>query len=348
MFVNFNMGNKSKTRRLSAIMFTDMVGYSALMNRDESAAIKLLDNQRNIIHTIIKKFNGNILKGTGDGYLIEFNSAVDAVQCGLDMQRKVKDYNQGKKENEEILLRIGLHLGDILLKDDDIFGDGVNIASRIEPLAEPGGICISQTVYDQIKNKVEIETVDLGEKELKNIKEKINIYKVLVEAQEKTVNYSTQNDDDQQSDTNKTDKKDTTEKETVIKDDNVEIKIPDIKIKKDDKEIEIGVGGIRVKEKSGKDVKIDFSGIKVKREDGSNVNIGIDGVKVSNKEGKNISPKEKEYYPIFGKTLLDVLTGVGIIIIILGLTGWYSFWSCLIAFIIITVIRKFIKRALKK
>ena len=91
------------------------------------------------------------------------------------MQRKVKDYNSEKNNDDEILLRIGLHLGDILIKDDDIFGDGVNIASRIEPLAEPGGICISQTVYDQIKNKVEIETIDLGEKELKNIKDKVNI-----------------------------------------------------------------------------------------------------------------------------------------------------------------------------
>ena len=90
------MQTSNKTRRLSAIMFTDRVGYSALMNRDESAAIKLLENQRKIIQPIIKNFNGNILKGTGDGYLIEYNSAVDAVQCGLDMQRKVKDYNSEK------------------------------------------------------------------------------------------------------------------------------------------------------------------------------------------------------------------------------------------------------------
>ena len=342
------MENKSKTRRLSAIMFTDMVGYSALMNRDESAAITLLENARKIIHPIIKNFHGEILKGTGDGYLIEFNSAVDAVQCGLNIQRKVKDYNQESNDNKEILLRIGLHLGDILIKDDDIFGDGVNIASRIEPLAEPGGICISQTVYDQIKNKVEIETVDLGEKELKNIKDKVNIYKVLVEAQEQTVNASTQNDDNLKSATNKTDKKYTVEKENIIKDDNFEIKIPDIKIKKDDKEIEIGTGGIHVKDKSGKDVRIDLSGIKVKRKDGSNVNIGKEGVKVSDKEGKNISPREKEYYPIFGKTLLDLLLGTGIIILILGFTDLYSFWSSLIVFIIIVFIRKFIKRIVIK
>ena len=342
------MESKSKTRRLSAIMFTDMVGYSALMNRDESAAITLLENQRKIIQPIIKNFNGNILKGTGDGYLIEFNSAVDAVQCGLDMQRKVKDYNQGSNENEEILLRIGLHLGDILIKDDDIFGDGVNIASRIEPLAEPGGICISQTVYDQIKNKVEIETVDLGEKELKNIKDKVNIYKVLVEAQEKTVNSSTQNDDNLKSATNKTDKKYTVEKENIIKDDNVEIKIPDIKIKKDDKEIEIGTGGIHIKDKSGKDVRIDLSGINVKQKDGSNVNIGKKGVNISDKEGKIISPKEKEYYPIFGKTLLDLLLYAGLIILILGFTDLFSFWSGLIGFIILVLIRKFIKRIVIK
>ena len=338
------MENKSKTRRLSAIMFTDMVGYSALMNRDESAAITLLDNQRKIIHPIIKKYKGDILKGTGDGYLIEYNSAVDAVQCGLDMQRKVKDYNSEKNKDDEILLRIGLHLGDILIKDDDIFGDGVNIASRIEPLAEPGGICISQTVYDQIKNKVEIETIDLGEKELKNIKDKVNIYKVLVEAQEQTVNYSKPNE----TSTNKTENIESEDKEGTDRDGDVEIKIPDIKIKKDDKEIEIGASGIHVKEKSGKDVKIDLSGIKVKREDGSNVNIGFDGVKVSDKEGKNISPKEKEYYPIFVKTVIDLLLGAILIIFILGFTGLYSFWSGIIAIIIIHFIRKFLKRSLAK
>ena len=103
------MQSSNKTRRLSAIMFTDMVGYSALMNRDESAAITLLDNQRKIIHPIIKKYKGDILKGTGDGYLIEYNSAVDAVQCGLDMQRKVKDYNSEKNKNflsKEIVKKI--------------------------------------------------------------------------------------------------------------------------------------------------------------------------------------------------------------------------------------------------
>ena len=334
-------------RKLAAIMFTDIVGFTKIMGDDETTALSILENQQSLINPIVKDRKGTIIKKMGDGLLIEFPSTVEAVECATQMQDSIKSYNKSAS-NLEFHIRIGIHLGDIVILGDDILGDGVNIASRIEPLAEPGGICISQTVYDQIKNKVEIETVDLGEKELKNIKDKVNIYKVLVEAQEKTVNSSTQNDDNLKSATNKTDKKYTVEKENIIKDDNVEIKIPDIKIKKDDKEIEIGVGGIHVKDKSGEDVKIDFSGIKVKRKDGSNVNIGKEGVKVSDKEGKNISPREKEYYPIFGKALLDLLSGAGLIILILGFTDLYSFWSGLIGFIIIVLIRKYIKRIVIK
>ena len=126
-----------------------------------------------------------ILKGTGDGYLIEFNSAVDAVQCGLDMQRNVKDYNQGSNENEEILLRIGLHLGDILIKDDDIFGDGVNIASRIEPLASPDGICITDAVYQSVKSKLKLDCKRIDEVDLKHIDDKYTIYKLPKQSDEK-------------------------------------------------------------------------------------------------------------------------------------------------------------------
>ena len=160
------MSEQSKSRRLSAIMFTDIVDYSALMNQNESAAIALLENKEKIISPITEKFNGSTLKKSGDGYLIEFISAVEAVRCGVNIQKTVSEFNSNRNQNGKIILRIGIHLGDILIKNGDIFGDGVNIASRIEPLAEPGGICISQTVYDQIKNKVEIQTIDLGEAEL--------------------------------------------------------------------------------------------------------------------------------------------------------------------------------------
>ena len=179
----YNMNN-TRNRSLAAIMFTDVVGFSAIMHKDESAALELLDNHNKIVQPIVIKYNGTILKPQADGYLMKFSSAVDAVRCGKDIQKEISIYNKEINENENILLRIGIHLGDVVLTENDIFGDGVNIASRLEPLADPGGICISQTVYDQIKNKVEIQTLDLGPADLKNIDSKINIYKVLLEAQE--------------------------------------------------------------------------------------------------------------------------------------------------------------------
>ena len=175
----------NEKRRLSGIMFTDVVGYSAIMDKNESAAMKLLENHKNITKPIIENYNGKILKPQGDGFMIEFSSVVDAVRCGTEIQKGISNYNNDKNEDEKIKLRIGIHMGDLIIKDNDIYGHDVNIASRIEKLSDPGGICISQTVYDQIKNKVEIETLDLGETELKNIKDKVNIYKVLLEAQEK-------------------------------------------------------------------------------------------------------------------------------------------------------------------
>ena len=175
----------NEKRRLSGIMFTDVVGYSVIMDKNESAAMKLLENHKNITKPIIENYNGKILKPQGDGFMIEFSSVVDAVRCGTEIQKGISNYNNDKNEDEKIQLRIGIHMGDLIIKDNDIYGHDVNIASRIEKLSDPGGICISQTVYDQIKNKVEIETLDLGETELKNIKDKVNIYKVLLEAQEK-------------------------------------------------------------------------------------------------------------------------------------------------------------------
>ena len=180
----------NESRRLSAIMFTDIVGYSAVMHKNESAAMDLLDNHKKITIPIIENYNGTILKPQGDGFMVEFSSVVDAVRCATQIQKEISNYNVDQDQNRKISIRIGIHMGDLLIKDNDIYGNDVNIASRIETLAEPGGICISQTVYDQIKNKVEIDTVELGETELKNIKDKINIYKILLEAQESEDNSS--------------------------------------------------------------------------------------------------------------------------------------------------------------
>ena len=326
--------NNTRNRSLAAIMFTDVVGFSAIMHKDESAALNLLDNHNKIVQPIVIKYNGTILKPQADGYLMKFSSAVDAVRCGKDIQKEISIYNKEINENENILLRIGIHLGDVVLTENDIFGDGVNIASRLEPLADPGGICISQTVYDQIKNKVEIQTLDLGPADLKNIDSKINIYKVLLEAQEKV-------EDDNEEGAQKEDTEEPKVSESVdesklkeaIKEkikksikDSLGSEIPTINIKEKDEEVTIGPGGIKVKEKNGDDVTIDLSGIKVKEKDGSEVNIGLSGINIKDKTGKNKKLKKKKISNL-SNAIFNLISGVAFLVIIIGLfTKLYNFW----------------------
>ena len=294
----------------------------------------MLDNHNKIVQPIVIKYNGTILKPQADGYLMKFSSAVDAVRCGKDIQKEISIYNKEINENENILLRIGIHLGDVVLTENDIFGDGVNIASRLEPLADPGGICISQTVYDQIKNKVEIQTLDLGPADLKNIDSKINIYKVLLEAQKKV-------EDDNEEGAPKEDTEEPKVSESVdesklkeaIKEkikksikDSLGGEIPTINIKEKDEEVTIGPGGIKVKEKNGDDVTIDLSGIKVKEKDGSEVNIGLSGINIKDKTGKNKKLKKKKISNL-SKAIFNLISGVAFLVIIIGLfTKLYNFW----------------------
>jgi adenylate cyclase len=168
-------------RKLSAIMFSDIKGYSKMMGENEEKAFALLEEHNAILKPIIAANKGTILKFIGDAILSSYESASHAVRCAVEIQRALAERN--KAEGEKILIRIGIHVGDVVVKDNDVFGDGVNIAARIEPLAEPGGICISQTVYDMVKARPEIQTILLGPKELKNIKEAVNIYRVVVEAE---------------------------------------------------------------------------------------------------------------------------------------------------------------------
>ena len=326
--------NNTRNRSLAAIMFTDVVGFSAIMHKDESAALELLDNHNKIVQPIVIKYNGTILKPQADGYLMKFSSAVDAVRCGKDIQKEISIYNKEINENENILLRIGIHLGDVVLTENDIFGDGVNIASRLEPLADPGGICISQTVYDQIKNKVEIQTLDLGPADLKNIDSKINIYKVLLEAQEKV-------EDDNEEGAQKEDTEEPKVSESVdesklkeaIKEkikksikDSLGSEIPTINIKEKDEEVTIGPGGIKVKEKDGSEVNIGLSGIKVKEKDGSEVNIGLSGINIKDKTGKNKKLKKKKISNL-SNAMFNLISGVAFLVIIIGLfTKLYNFW----------------------
>jgi class 3 adenylate cyclase len=309
--------NNTRNRSLAAIMFTDVVGFSAIMHKDESAALELLDNHNKIVQPIVIKYNGTILKPQADGYLMKFSSAVDAVRCGKDIQKEISIYNKEINENENILLRIGIHLGDVVLTENDIFGDGVNIASRLEPLADPGGICISQTVYDQIKNKVEIQTLDLGPADLKNIDSKINIYKVLLEAQKKV-------EDDNEEGAQKEDTEEPKVSESVdesklkeaIKEkikksikDSLGSEIPTINIKEKDEEITIGPDGIKVKEK-----------------DGSEVNIGLSGINIKDKTGKNKKLKKKKISNL-SNAIFNLISGVAFLVIIIGLfTKLYNFW----------------------
>ena len=164
----------SEERQLSAIMFTDIVGYTSLMGKDEQKGLEVLDQKLRLINSSLEKFNGEKLKDLGDGTLSSFRSAVDAVNCAIHIQR-------ANLQNSDFSIRIGIHIGDVIFRDGDIFGDGVNVASRIEPLAEPGGICVSGSVYENIRNQSGITSFFLGEKELKNVSEPIKVYALTAE-----------------------------------------------------------------------------------------------------------------------------------------------------------------------
>lgn len=166
------------SRRLSAIVFSDIVGYSKMMGEDEAAALRVVGDHNELLVPIIQRYRGRILKFIGDAIMSSFDSASDAVLCGVEIQRVVGERNKTVRETNRFKLRIGIHIGDVTEKGGDIFGDGVNIAARIQPLADPGGICISQTVYDIVRARREIRMVSLGPRELKNIKETVHIYKV--------------------------------------------------------------------------------------------------------------------------------------------------------------------------
>ena len=168
----------SQTRRLAAILAADMVGYSRLMGIDEVGTVQALREHRSAADPLIAQHGGRIVKTTGDGMLIEFSSVVGAVECSLALQKLVAERNAGIASDRRMEWRIGVHLGDVLSEGDDILGDGVNIAARLEGIAEPAGICISEDAFRQVRGKVEAEFADMGEQSLKNIASPLRVYSV--------------------------------------------------------------------------------------------------------------------------------------------------------------------------
>lgn len=163
-------------RKLAAIMFTDMVGYSALAQKNEALALDLLDEHRKILRPLFTRHEGREIDTAGDSFFVEFNSAVEATNCAVEIQTVLHERNKTEVEERRILLRIGLHIGDVVYVGDNVHGDGVNIAARMEPLATPGGICISEDVARQIRNKIDHPVIKLGPGKLKNISMPMEIY----------------------------------------------------------------------------------------------------------------------------------------------------------------------------
>ena len=161
-------------------MFTDMVGYTALTQSNEELAMDVLERHNRLLRPIFPKFHGREVKTIGDSFLVEFESALDATRCAVEIQRFLHDYNLSSRDEWKITLRIGLHIGDVIHQGNDVLGDAVNIASRLQPLAEPEGVCISDQVYGQVRNKIPLSLVKLAPQELKNVRFPVDLYRVVM------------------------------------------------------------------------------------------------------------------------------------------------------------------------
>jgi class 3 adenylate cyclase len=169
----------AEVRRLAAILAADVVGYSRMMGEDEAGTARAVRERREAAVPILAAHGGRLFKTMGDGMLIEFPSIVSAVECALALQKQMAERNAESASGKSILYRIGVHVGDVLIEGDDLLGDGVNIAARLEAVAEPGGVCISGAGFDHVRGRIEAEFVDLGAKTLKNIARLVQIYAVV-------------------------------------------------------------------------------------------------------------------------------------------------------------------------
>jgi adenylate cyclase len=175
--------NQNRTKRkLTAILSTDVVGYSRMMEADEAWTIQSLEENKNLISKLVEEYEGRVVDAPGDNLLAEFNSVVNAVECAVKIQQQLKKKNDNLVESRRMIFRIGVNLGDVIEEDGKIFGNGVNIAARLEGLAEPGGICISRTAFDQVSTKLDLGYEFLGEHNVKNITVPVRVYRVLTDS----------------------------------------------------------------------------------------------------------------------------------------------------------------------
>ena len=174
--------NEKITRKLKAILSADVKGYSLLMADDEVHTIQTLKAYRSLMSDLIQQHSGRVVDNPGDNLLVEFSSAVDAVECAVEVQKKLKKENAKFVEDKQLQFRIGVNIGDVVQDGDRIYGSGVNVAARIEGLADPGGICVSRNTYDHVKDKLDLGHEYLGEHEVKNIKDPVRVYRVLLDS----------------------------------------------------------------------------------------------------------------------------------------------------------------------
>jgi len=172
------MATDDVKRKLTAIFSADVVGYSRLMGEDELATVQTLTSYKQTMTKLIKHYRGRVLDSIGDNLMAEFASVVDAVQCAVEVQQVLSSKNEDLPQNRKMLFRIGINLGDVIEEGDRIYGDGVNIAARVESLAEGGGVCISGSAFEQIENKLALGYQYMGEHTVKNIAKPVKVYRV--------------------------------------------------------------------------------------------------------------------------------------------------------------------------
>src|SRR5262249_58697470 len=176
------MDRRAIERKLAAILSADVEGYSRLMGDDEAATVRAITEYRGVVASAVAQHSGRVVDAPGDNVLAEFSSVVDAVQCGVDIQRELQSRNAALPDARRMRFRIGINLGDVIVEGERIYGDGVNIAARLESLAEGGGICLSGTAYDQVEGKLPFRYESLGDHTVKNIVRPLRVYRVLLES----------------------------------------------------------------------------------------------------------------------------------------------------------------------